>query len=228
MRAIALVRRPADVALVRAAAGLGQVTALAALPDAPEARALLAAARAAGATRLVRLWEPALDSADYLGVAWALAAAVRAVAGELAVSPMVILAGDRDRAAVGPAVAERLGLPLLGQVTAVELRDGRVIAQRRARGMLRTFAAAPPALVCMPVAVAAPGLGATEPAAVEIEVWTLSKVGISATELSHRRRFASTPTTGPIARPRRLPDTAALLERLRDEGLLPRPPAGDQ
>jgi electron transfer flavoprotein alpha/beta subunit len=221
MRAVALVRRAADLGLLRAAAGLGPVTALAALPDAPEARALLAAARAAGATRLVRLWEPALDSADYLGVAWALAAAVRAVVGELAAVPTVILAGDRDRAAVGPAVAERLGLPLLGQVLSVELRDGRVVARRRARGMVRTFAVAAPALVCLPVGVAG---AAALPAVADdagIESWTLTKVGISATELAHRRRFAAAPAIGPTARPLKLADATALVARLREDGLLP-------
>jgi electron transfer flavoprotein alpha/beta subunit len=237
MRVVALIRRSADVGLVRAAAALGEVTALAALPDAPEASALLAAARAAGASRLVRLWEPALDRADYLGVAWALAAAVRAIAGDVVTSPLLIVAGDRGRAAVGPAVAERLGVPLLGQVLTVELRDQRVVARRRARGLVRTFAAAPPALVCMPLPIAgaasAATAGAAAPAAAgelaagDLEAWTLSKVGMSAAELAHRRRFAPTPAIGPTQRPLRLPTAAALIERLRDDGLLPpRPPEG--
>jgi electron transfer flavoprotein alpha/beta subunit len=221
MRAVALVRRLADLGLIRAAAGLGQVTALAALPDGPEARALLAAARAAGATRRVRLWEPALDSADYLGVAWALAAAVRAVVGELTAAPTVILAGDRDRGAVGPAIAERLGLPLLGQVLSVELRDGRVVARRRARGMVRTFAVAAPALVCLPLSAGAALPAVTDEAGTEIESWSLTKVGISAAELAHRRRFAPTPAIGPTAHPLELADATALVARLREDGLLP-------
>jgi electron transfer flavoprotein alpha/beta subunit len=221
MRAVALLRRAPDVALVRAAAALGDVVALAAAPDEPETRAMLAAARAAGAGRLVRLWEPALDAADYLGVGYALAAAVRGAVGDLGAAPTVILAGDRGRGAVGPAVAERLGVPLLGQVHAVELRDGRLVARRRARGLVRSFAATPPALVCVVVAEATAAPSGQDTILEGVEDWTLSKIGMSAAEVGYRRRFAPQPATAPTPHPLRLAGAAALLARLRADGLVP-------
>src|SRR5262249_2272519 len=107
-RAVALVRRAADVALVRAAGGLdptAEVTAIAVGPEA-EVTPVLTAAGAAGARQLVRLWDPGLETTDYLGVAYTLAAAVKAL-GDPVATPTVLLAGDRGRGVVGPAVAER-------------------------------------------------------------------------------------------------------------------------
>src|SRR6185312_8100286 len=129
MRAIVLAKRPADVALVSAAAALGETTAIAVGSEA-DVLAVLAGARAAGATRLVRLWDPGLETTDYLDVAYTLAAAIRAI-GDPALSPTAILAGDRGRGVVGPAVAERLGIPLLGQVLSLSLADDKLVAKRR-------------------------------------------------------------------------------------------------
>ena len=61
-------RRPADAALVAAVKPLGDVVALC-LASESEAQPVLAAARAAGAARLVRLWDPSLQTTDYLGIA---------------------------------------------------------------------------------------------------------------------------------------------------------------
>ena len=133
MRAIVLVHRAADVALVSAAAPLGgEIVALAVGTEA-DVLPVLAGAHAAGAKRLVRLWDPGLETTDYLGVAYTLAAAIRAI-GDPAASPTAIVAGDRGRGVVGPAVAERLGIPLLGQVTALSLDDGKLVAKRRGLG----------------------------------------------------------------------------------------------
>ncbi len=214
-RAIVLVRRAADVALVHAAAALGETTAIAVGAE-RDALPVLAGARAAGAARLVRLWDPGLETTDYLGVAYTLAAAIRAL-GDPTATPTAILAGDRGRGAVGPAVAERLGVPLLGQVLAVEIREGKLVARRRARDVVRSYAAALPALVCMIVDGDAPRSAGD---AGEVESWTLSKVGLSAAELSYRKHFATHPAKGPTPKPRRLPDVGALAGQLRAEGLI--------
>jgi electron transfer flavoprotein beta subunit len=220
MRAIALVHRAADLALVRAAASLGSCTAVAVAPDV-EAQPLLSAARAAGAARVVQLWDGALEGNDYLAVATALAATVRSVAGDAALPATLILAGDRGRGAVGPALAERMQLPLLGQVLAIE-RDGkRVMARRRFRTVIKLYAAELPAVVCLLVDENTP-LPPAPP--LELEPWGLARVGLTAAELTYRKRFLPHPSPGPEKVARRLPDARALAERLRADGLLPSPP----
>jgi electron transfer flavoprotein alpha/beta subunit len=215
-RAIVLARRAADVALVGAAASLGEVTVIAVGAEA-DVVPVLAAARTAGAARLVRLWDPGLATTDYLGVAYTLAAAIRAI-GDPTATPTAILAGDRGRGVVGPAVAERLGIPLLGQVLAVEIRDGKLVARRRGRDVVRSYAAQLPALVSIILdGQVAP---TSDKDAGEIESWTLAKVGLSAAELSYRKHFATKPTQGPTAKPRRFADVAALVAQLRAEGLV--------
>ena len=222
MRAIVLVHRAADVALVSAAAPLGgEIVALAVGTEA-DVLPVLAGARAAGAKRLVRLWDPGLETTDYLGVAYTLAAAIRAI-GDPAASPTAIVAGDRGRGVVGPAVAERLGIPLLGQVTALSLDEGKLVAERRGRDVVRSYAAALPALVCVIVdgepATAARASDAGE-ADATVESWTLTKVGLSAAELSYRKHFASKPAKGPVPKPRRFDDASALAAQLRAEGFV--------
>jgi len=218
MRALVLVKRAADVALVRAAAALGGETVAIAVGAEADVQPVLASARGAGATRLVRLWDPGLETTDYLGVAYTLAAAIRAI-GDPTASPTVMLAGDRGRGVVGPAVAERLGVPLLGQVLTVALDDGKIVAKRRGRNMVRTYAAAPPALLCMLLGESATAT-ATAADIGEVDVWTLSKVGLSAAELSYRKHFASKPAKGPTAKARKLDSVATLAAQLRAEGLI--------
>jgi electron transfer flavoprotein alpha/beta subunit len=216
-RAIVLVKRATDVPLVRAAAALGGEVVAVAVGVEAEALPVLAGARAAGATRLVRLWDPGLETTDYLGVAYTLAAAVRAI-GDPTASPTVLIAGDRGRGVVGPAVAERLGVPLLGQVIALSLDDGKLVAKRRGREVVRSYAAALPALVCLVVDGDASAAASGDAGAVES--WTLSKVGLSAAELSYRKHFASKPAKGPTPKPRKLDSVGTLATQLRAEGLL--------
>jgi electron transfer flavoprotein alpha/beta subunit len=221
MRTVALLHRAADLALVRAGVGLGACTAVTVAPEA-QARPLLTAARAAGAVRAVQLWDAALDGNDYLATATALAAAVRATAGDPTLPATLILAGDRGRGAVGPALAERMQLPLLGQVLAIE-RDGkRVMARRRFRAVLKLYAAELPVVICLLVDENV-SLPSAPPA--EIEAWTLARAGLTAAELTYRKRFLPHPSPGPEQVARRLSDAHALAERLRADGLVA-PPEG--
>ncbi|MGZ3408620.1 MAG: hypothetical protein ACXVAN_19350 [Polyangia bacterium] len=217
MRAIVLVKRAVDVALVRAARSLGGETIAIAVGAEADALPVLAAARAAGATRLVRLWDPGLETTDYLGVSYTLAAAVRAI-GDPTATPTAIVAGDRGRGVVGPAVAERLGVPLLGQILTIEANEGKLVAKRRGRDVVRSYAAAPPALVCLLLDGEATQANAAD--AGDVDSWTLSKVGLSAAELSYRKHFATRPAKGPTPKPRKFADVAALAAQLRAEGLL--------
>jgi electron transfer flavoprotein alpha/beta subunit len=220
-RAIVLCKRASDVALVRAATALGETTAIAVAKEA-DAMPVLRAAGAAGAKKLVRLWDPGLETTDYLGVAYTLAAAVRSL-GDPAATPTVILAGDRGRGVVGPAVAERLGVPLLGQVVSVALDDGKLVARRRGRDVVRSYAAALPALACVLVGEASDAnanASTTTTSDVAVDAWTLSSVGLSAAELSYRKHFATRPAKGPTLKPRRFESVAALVAQLRAEGLV--------
>ncbi|MCU1282927.1 MAG: electron transfer flavoprotein subunit beta [bacterium] len=217
MRAIVLVKRAVDVALVRAAKALGGETIAISVGAEADALPVLAAARGAGATRLVRLWDPGLETTDYLGVSYTLAAAIRAI-GDPTATATAIVAGDRGRSVVGPAVSERLGVPLLGQILTIEERDGKLVAKRRGRDVVRSYAAAPPALVCLLLDGEATPASAAD--AGDVESWTLSKVGLSAAELSYRKHFATKPAKGPTPKARKFEDVAALAAQLRAEGLL--------
>jgi electron transfer flavoprotein alpha/beta subunit len=222
MRVVALVHRLADICLVRAALALGETVVISVAPLDDERTTLLAAARAAGAGRAVQLWDAALAETDYLGLAHTLAATVRLAFGDLAAAPTVVLCGDRGRGCIGATVAERLGIAHLGQVLSAEERDGRLVARRRLRNLVRLYAATPPALLCLVTdvdAAAAPHeVRLTRDA---IETWSLDQVGIDGNELLHRRAMCPTPAFGPAAQARPFADAETLAARLRADGLIP-------
>ncbi|HZS37549.1 MAG TPA: hypothetical protein VFF06_12020 [Polyangia bacterium] len=230
MRGLALIRRPADLVAVRASVALGETSALAVLPAGDAADELLGQACAAGAVRAVRLWDDALESTDYLGVAIALAAATRALAGDLASPPAVVWCGERGRGAVGPALAERLQLPHLGAVlgaSSVEGSEDRLVVRRRSGTVVRLYAGSAPAVLCVAearVSVERPEKDpAREPAekpAREIEVWNLERAGLNPAELSYRRRFRPYPEGGPTRAPLKFADARELAARLRADGLI--------
>ena len=89
---------------------------------------------AMGADRGVRVWSDALEGADPITVARALAEVVRAE------TPDLVLAGvqssDAVQAATGTALAELLGLPRVAVVTKVELGDGKATVHRELEGGL--------------------------------------------------------------------------------------------
>lgn len=229
-RAVALVRTRADLAAVRIAVGLGDTTVVALAPDGPEIEALLDESRTLGAIRCVRLWDDTLATTDFLGVAIALAATIRTAVGDLGAPPTVIVSGDQGRGAVGPALAERLGLPHLGAVIAAELVDGRVVARRREGEVERLYAGKPPLVLHVSATATPPptaAAGAAEAAGwteavATTEAWNLEKAGLTPHELAYRRRFRTERAIGvePVRpRPKTFPSAEALAARLRDDGL---------
>jgi electron transfer flavoprotein alpha/beta subunit len=226
MRAIALLRYADDLVALRVGVSLGETVALTLAPPGDEAKKLLTEARAAGAVRTLRLWDDALATTDYLGVAYALAATVRAALGDLSAPPTAILCGDRGRSAVGAAVAERLSLPHLSAVVGCAKMGDRVVARRRSGGRVRLYAAAPPLVLCVAdasvvdaTATAAAGWEAAASESPE-EVWTLAQAGLQPHELAYRKRFRAQPLPGPTAAPRVFSDARKLADRLKRDGLL--------
>jgi len=110
-----------------------------------KAQETLRTALAMGADKAVHIQDPAAEGADALGTARILAAALKAMPFDL------ILCGqrgvDEDNVQVGPAVAERLGIPHLSFVIKVELLDGRVRGHRVVEGGTVVVEAPLPALL---------------------------------------------------------------------------------
>jgi electron transfer flavoprotein beta subunit len=211
MRTVALLRRASDLAAARLAVRLGDAVALAVAPEGDEVQKLLAGS---GARRALRLWDEALEGVDYLGVALALAGAVRAL-GDV----NVVVCGDAGTGAVGPALAERLGWPHLGRVLDAWVETDKLFARRRATTGLRKLAAAPPAVLCVADDGPAEPSGEIAPSTT-IENWTLADAKLTAAELSYRRSFRPQPGEGPKRAPLRFADVASLYQRLRDDGLV--------
>ena len=211
-RVVTLVRRGGAVPL---SLGLGEISAISLTrPDDAEAEGRLRALHRAGARRVVSLWDASLDETDYYGIAQVLAAAARAVGFD------VLVCAEGSRGALGPAVAERLGVPHLSGVVAARLDGDRVIARRLAGGERRSYEAPTPLLLCVapqpPLPVDA---GPVDPG-FTVERLSLASLGISSAELRWRRRFAPRPAPGPRARPLAFADVEALADRLAAEGAI--------
>lgn len=220
MRVVAIVGR--DRALEVALSLGSEVIALALAP--PDGEELLQAARASGAVRAVAVWDEALRDTDYYGAAQTLAAAVDKLAGD------VVVCGDTSGGFLAPALADRLGAPHLSGVVSAELRDGAVVAARPAGGRLHLLSAAPPLVLGVAGGAVTPAPSTGH----EIERVSLGGIGIAPAELRWRRRFLigrpsqkGTPGTPPAPRPRLLESPRDLVERLRQEGLLPAPASDD-
>ena len=139
--------RGALVAGLRIAAALGtDAIAIAAGPARREDRVLAMALRA-GANRAVRLGAEGIDDLDYLGLAEALAAAVRSVGADL------VTCGDRSlderTGAIGPALAELLGYAHVTGVASVAVDGPHVLCERVGDGRRDKLAVKRPAVLCV-------------------------------------------------------------------------------
>lgn len=208
----------AGLALRDASRG-GRVVAVAVGPAERE-DVVLGAARAAGANRAVRVWDPCLESVDYLGLARVLAAATRHVGYDL------VVAGDRSedewQGAVGPATAEALGVPHLTGALDAKLEGDAVIASRRDGGLVRRVKVPLPALLTVVAFPSVPDLVRCDDADPP-ETLGLNDLGIQALELRHRDRCLGRAYPVRVARNATiLRDPDELIHRLRQDRLLER------
>ncbi len=105
----------------------------------------LRTAIAMGADEAIHLNDPAFLETDAQGTAVLLSAAIKPLPYDL------ILCGkqavDDDCAQVGPALAERLGIPNVSVVTKMTIEDGRVIAHRELEGASEVLECSLPAVL---------------------------------------------------------------------------------
>ena len=216
----ALLEDDRDLVLLERSEALGPVTTL--TVASPELSApLCRAALAHGAEVAVSIWDPALDGVDYLGVAHVLACAVRSLCEARSATAVLVLAGDRGRGAVGPAVAERLSVPHFGSVEEVSLDKNGLRFSRRFGAQLRSYRGAPPVVLGLLLRPAADvGIEATPVTAQTMKSLDLVALGITAPELTYRRNFQ--PTAGPCPRQKpHVTTAAALAARLARDGMWP-------
>jgi len=100
---------------------------------------------AMGADAAIHVEDPALDGADHLGVARALAAAIAAQGCDLVICGK--LSTDDNASVVGPALAEFLGFPQATAVTKLELSDGKATAHREVEGAVEILQVVLPAVI---------------------------------------------------------------------------------
>jgi electron transfer flavoprotein beta subunit len=204
---------------VRASTQGATVTALSAGQSASE-DPVLRWALAAGADRAVRVDDPALATVDYQGLGRALGGATRQIGADL------VLCGDRSedevQGAVGPAVAEALGVPHITGAHDVKLAAGAVTLTRREGGFVRTLRVILPALlgVTSHSGSPLPPQESLEPHKL-IQVLDLAAVGLSAAELKHRDRCLGKAHPVRVVRNATLvKDPDELVARLREDRLL--------
>ena len=173
-----------------------------------------------GAEHVVTIWDDALSGVDYLGIGHVLACAVRHLCELRGSTGVIVIAGDRGRGAVGPAVAERLSVPHFGAVSGVSLDKNGLAFDRRIGSALRAYRGAPPAVLCLPLS----GLAATATEAPRDRVVAsldLATLGITPAELTYRRNFLPTAGATPRRKPHVVASTAILIDRLVRDGIWP-------
>jgi electron transfer flavoprotein alpha/beta subunit len=150
---------PADLAAVEHALSLrgdaGEIVALTVGP--PNAEVALRKAMMMGVERAVRVWSDQLAGADSFAVATVLAGAARRLGFDLML--LGARSADTGTEAVGAAVAELLGLPLVTRVVGIErVSDGsRLLAHRKlAKDERETHRVPCPAIVTIEAGVTEP------------------------------------------------------------------------
>lgn len=172
-----------------------------------------------GADRAVRVYDGSLEGVDYHGVARVLAATVRHVGFDL------VLLGDRSedegQGAVGPAVAELLGVPHVTSARQLRVENGGAVVTRRDDASVRTLRLPLPVVVAL--ACGPPQWPSfTLRDGVSIESLGLDDLGIQAPELRHRLRCVGRATPARAGGGATIMGRAdELIARLRDERLLP-------
>jgi electron transfer flavoprotein beta subunit len=121
----------------------GTVTVITAGP--PASAQALRHGLAMGADAAVHIDDPALENADHLGVARALAAAIATQACDLVICGK--LSTDDNAAVVGPALATFLDWPQATAVTKLEMGQGKATAHREVEGAVEVLEVALPAVI---------------------------------------------------------------------------------
>jgi len=179
----------------------GTVTVITAGP----ARAVeaLRAALAMGADQAVHVQDPALDGADHLGLAAALAAAVRTLPHDLVLCGK--LATDDNASVVGAALAEFLGLPQATAVTTLELGEGRATAHQEVEGAVEVLEVRLPAVVTVERNINEPRYpslpGIMKAKRTPVTVRTLADLGLAPDAVAGTRRVQLLELVPPPTRP---------------------------
>lgn len=163
--------------------GAGTVTVVTAGP--PQAAQALRHALAMGADSAIHIDDPALEGADHLGVARALAAAIAAQACELVICGK--LSTDDNAAVVGPALAASLGWPQATAVTKLDIGEGRATAHREVEGAIEILEVTLPAVITVERSINEPRYpslpGIMKAKRTPITVKTLGDLGLTLDEV---------------------------------------------
>lgn len=171
---------------IREKIGEGEVTIISAGPD--RAQESIRTGLAMGADRAIHINDPSLQETDSLGIARALAAAVKTLSCDL------VLCGQRsidmDNVQTGACTAELLGLPQVYLAMKVEIAEDRKSARvhRQVEGGLETVEVALPALITCQKGINEPRYpklpDIMKAKRKEIKKMTLSDLGLSAEEVA--------------------------------------------
>jgi len=164
----------------------GDVTVLTFGPD--RAQQALREALARGATKAVHVKGESSD-ADSLGIAKALAAAIKTIPHEL------VFLGKQgvgtDNALVGPMLAELLGYPQVNVVTHLEAGEGKLTAHREIEGAEEVLEAPLPAIVTAQKGLNEPRYaslkGIMAAKKIPIDAKTIADLGLDESDVYHKR-----------------------------------------
>lgn len=161
----------------------GTVTVVTAGP--PGAAQALRHALAMGADSAIHIDDPALEDADHLGLARALAAAIAAQACDLVICGK--LSTDDNAAVVGPALATCLGWPQATAVTKLEIGEGKATAHREVEGAIEILEVTLPAVITVERSINEPRYpslpGIMKAKRTPIAVKTLGDMGLTLDEV---------------------------------------------
>jgi electron transfer flavoprotein alpha/beta subunit len=227
---VPLVLNPFDAEAVATAARLGgEVVAMTMGP--PQATEALRLCLALGADRAVHLSDRTFAVADTLGTSRTLALAIRKEGADLVLCGRKTV--DSETWQVPPEVAAFLGWPQLTSVVELSAGDGTLRAVRETDAGYDTFELAPPAVLSLARAGAAPAEGRDGP----IDVWAARDLVDDLAENDKRFGQTGSPTRVLAVRdvtPERaretLPDADAAARRVAEllEERRPEPPAWDK
>jgi electron transfer flavoprotein beta subunit len=197
-----------------------EVTAMAVGTAKREDRVLAMALRS-GCNRGVRIYDRKVNELDYLGIASVLAAGLRHIGADL------VLCGDRSedelQGAIGPTVAEKLGVPHLSGLVDVRGDGDAVIARHRGAGRFHTFRCTWPMVLCVHSFPRArhPRDDGRRSGPGSIDHYDLEALSIDIRELSYRSRLVGSSHPRRSGRNATMADGVdQLVSRLREDHVL--------